>query len=107
DVEVVRGLVEKQQVGVARQRASERGARELATREGGENSVELLVREAEAVQGPEGPVAPVPAARVLEAALGARVAVEQCGVVGTSRHLTPEPAQVVLQRDEVAAPRQD
>ncbi len=46
DVEVVRGLVEQEQVGVARERACERGARELAAREGGEPAVELVVGEA-------------------------------------------------------------
>ena len=66
DVEVIGGLVEQQQVGVARQRAGERGARELAAGEARELAVELLVGEAEPVQRAERAGAPVPAARVLE-----------------------------------------
>ena len=41
DVEVVRRLVEQQQVGVARERATERGARQLAARERLELPVEV------------------------------------------------------------------
>ena len=47
DVEVVRRLVEQQQVGVAAERARERGARQLAAREGRERPVEVVVDEAE------------------------------------------------------------
>ena len=47
DVEVVRGLVEQQQVGVAGERARERAARELAAREGVQRPVEVVVLEAE------------------------------------------------------------
>ena len=50
DVEMVRRLVEQQQVGVAAERASERGARQLAARERSQRAVEVLVREAEAAQ---------------------------------------------------------
>ena len=56
--------------------------------------------------GPERTVAPVPATRVLQPALGARVAVEQGAVVGALRHLALEPAQVLLERHQVAAPGQ-
>ena len=41
DVEVVGRLVEQQQVGIAGERARERGARQLAAREAGEAAVEL------------------------------------------------------------------
>ena len=47
-VEVVRRLVEEQEVGVAGQCARERGARELAAGEGLEVALEVVVREAEA-----------------------------------------------------------
>ncbi len=53
DVQVVGGLVQEQQVRVARQRASERGARELAAGEALERAVQGAVGEPEAVQGPE------------------------------------------------------
>ena len=77
DVEVVGGLVEEQQVGVARERARERRARELAAREAVEPAVEGVVGEAQAVERAERPRPPVPAARVLEPRLGLGVAVEQ------------------------------
>ena len=107
DVEVVRGLVQQQQVRVARERARERRAGELAAGEGRELPVELLVGEAEAVERAQRAGAPVPAAGVLQARLRARVALEQRAVVGALRHLALEPAQVLLERDEVAAARQD
>ena len=49
-VEVVRRLVEQQQVGVRRERARERGARQLAARERLERALELLVDEPEPAQ---------------------------------------------------------
>ena len=68
DVEVVRRLVEEQQVGVAGQRACERGARQLAAGERVEPPVELVVGEAEAAQRRERALAPRVAAGVLERA---------------------------------------
>ena len=47
DVEVVRRLVEQQQVGLRRERARERRARQLAAREGRERPVEVGIGEAE------------------------------------------------------------
>ena len=52
DVEVVRRLVEEEQVGIARERARERGARQLAAGERAERPVEVVVGEAEAAQRP-------------------------------------------------------
>ena len=46
-VEVVGGLVEEEQVGVAAERAGERGARQLAAGERPQRAVEVLLREAE------------------------------------------------------------
>ena len=43
DVEVVRRLVEQEQVGVAAERARERGARQLAARERAQRAVEVLL----------------------------------------------------------------
>ena len=48
DVEMVRRLVEQQQVGVACQDPSERGAGELAAGERPQRTAEILVAEAEA-----------------------------------------------------------
>ena len=50
DVEVVRRLVEQQQVGIAAERARERGARQLAAGERLQAPVELVVVEAEPAQ---------------------------------------------------------
>ena len=84
DVEVVGRLVEQQQVGVAGQRAGERGARQLAAAERLEAAVEVLVAEAEAVQRRVDRLAPVVAAGVLEPRLRAGVGVER-GAVGGAR----------------------
>ena len=86
DVQVVGGLVQEQQVRVARERARERRAGELSAREAVEPAVQSVVREAQAVQRPERARPPVPAAGVLEPRLGARVAVEERGVVGALAH---------------------
>ena len=66
DVEVVRRLVEQQQVGLRGERARERGARQLAAGEGRERPVEVVVREAEPAHDGRRAVAPVVAAGVLE-----------------------------------------
>ena len=66
DVEMVRRLVEQQQVGVAAERPPERGARELAARERAQRAVEMLLREAEAAQYRCRVIAPAVSARMLE-----------------------------------------
>ena len=81
DVEVVRGLVEQQQVGIAGERPRQRGARQLAAREGGERAVEIGVAEPEPAQHRRGPVAPAPAAGVLEPCLGLAVAAQRRRIV--------------------------
>jgi hypothetical protein len=80
DVEVVRRLVEEQQVGLRGERATERRARELAARERRQRAVEVGVGEAEVVQDRGRPVAPRVAAAVLELGLAPRVAVVQRSV---------------------------
>ena len=89
---MVRGLVQEEQVRVSGQGAGERCARELAARERREPAIELFVGKAEAVQGTQCADAPVPAARVLEARLRARVALEQRTIVGSLGHLALEAA---------------
>src|SRR5919106_763031 len=64
DVEVVRRLVEEQQIGIAAEGARERGAGELSAGERLERPVELRLGEAEAAQDSRLPVAPCIAARV-------------------------------------------
>ena len=85
DVEVVRRLVEQQQVGLGGERARQRGPRQLAARERRERPVEVGVGEAEAAHDGGGAVAPVVAARMLEPALRRRVARERPRVVRRRR----------------------
>ena len=101
DVEVVGGLVEEQQVGVPGQRPSERGARELAAGEGRQRPVEVVVREAEPADDGGGARAPVPAAGMLETRHGLGVAPHRRLVVRAVLHRLFEPAQLLLERDQV------
>ena len=107
DVEVVRGLVEQQQVGSAGECARERRARELAAREGRERAVEIVVGEAEPAHDGAGVVAPSVAARVLEARLRPAVARERARVVVAGGHRLLEPAQLALGGDEVVRAGED
>ena len=68
---MVRGLVEQQQVGIARQGAGERGTRQLAAGEGAQRPVEVVVREAEAADDLVRARRASVAAGVLEPSLGA------------------------------------
>ena len=101
DVEVVRRLVEQQQVGLRRESAGERGTGQLAPRERRERPVEVGIGEAEPAHERRGPVAPVVAARVLELRLGRGVAAHRRGVVRAGRHRLLEPAQLRLDGGEV------
>ena len=104
DVEVVRRLVEQQQVGIAGEGARERGARQLAARERVERPVEVGVDESEAADDRRRAVAPGPAAGVLEPRLRLAVASQRrVGVVAAGHRLLQSP-QLVLDRDQVAAP---
>ena len=101
DVEVVGRLVEQQQVGVARERAGERRARELAAGERRERAVEVLVAEAEAVQRRVDLVAPAVAAGVLEPRLGGRVGAERGRVGRALGHRRLELGQALLDRQQL------
>ena len=103
---MVRRLVEQQQIGVARERAAERGARQLAARERLELPVEVVVAEAEPAQHRGGAVAPVPAARVLEPRLRLAVAAHRRVVVGAARHRLLELAQLLLDPHQVGGSRE-
>src|SRR5687767_11568801 len=93
DVEVVGGLVEKEQVGIAGERARQRGAGELAAGEAAERPVELVVLEAEAVEGLDRLRTPVPAAGVLQAGLYNGIAMKEVRRVGVLCHRMLEAAQ--------------
>src|SRR6266545_1646355 len=107
DVEVVRRLVEEQQVGVASERARERGPRQLAARERLERAVEVFLAEAEAAHDGADPLAPVVAAGVLQASLSSRVEGEGLRAVVAVRHRVLQASQLLLGRDEVGRARED
>ena len=106
DVEVVRRLVEKEQVRVAAERACEGGACQLAAGEGVEQPVEVVVGEAEAAHDGRRPVAPGVPASVLEPGLRLRVAAQRRLGVVARRHRVLEPAELVLDGDQVGCARQ-
>ncbi len=101
DVEVVGRLVEQEQVGLRRQCARERRARELATREGVKRPVEIVLVEAEAAHDRGCPVAPVVPARMLEPRLRLRVAPQGRRVVRARGHRSLELPQLPLDGGEV------
>ena len=106
DVEMVRGLVEEQQVGAGGERAGERGAGQLAAGEGRERAVGVLGAEAEAAQDFEDFVAPAVAAAGFEARLGGRVGGHRL-FRGAARHLALEPGELGLGVEHVAAAGED
>ena len=106
DVEVVGRLVEEEQVGVGREGAREGGPGQLAAGERVERPVEVGVAEAEPAEHRCGPVAPRPAARVLEAALRLAVAAQRRRRVVARRHRLLEAGELLLDRDEVARARE-
>ena len=102
DVEVVRRLVEQEQVGAARERAGERRAGQLPAGERAERPVEIVVGEAEPAHGRRCPVAPGPATRVLELRLRLRVPAQRRRVVRALRHRLLEATELGLDVEEVA-----
>ena len=106
DVEVVGRLVEQQQVGVAGERARQRGACQLTAGERAQVALEVAVAEAEAMQRRVDAVAPVVAAGVLEPRLGLRVGAVGRFVGRAARHRLLERGQLLLQRKQLGAARQ-
>ena len=102
DVEVVRRLVEQEQVGAARERASERGARQLAARERPERAVEVVVGEPEPAHGSGRAVAPCPSSRVLEPGLRLGVAAKRRLVVRALGHRGLQAPELALDLEQVA-----
>src|SRR5205814_8291451 len=106
DVEVVRRLVEQQEVGVAAERARERRARGLAAGERVERAVEVVVLEPEAADAGADPRAPVVAARVLEPRLRGGVAGERLRAV-VAGHVLLQTAELLFGLDQVGRARKD
>ena len=100
-VEVVRRLVEEEEIRASGKSARERRARQLSAGERAERPVELVVGEAEAAHRRCGAVAPGPSARVLEPGLRLGIAPERRVAVVTVRHRLLEPSQLVLDLEQV------
>ena len=101
DVEVIRRLVEQEEVGIAAKRACERCARQLAAGERVEQPVEIGVREAEPAHDRRRTVAPAVAARVLQPSLRLRVSPQGRVRVVAACHRLFESPQVLLDGDQV------
>ena len=102
DVEVVRRLVEEEQVGTACERACQRRARQLSAGERAERTVEVVLDEPEAAHRGRRAVAPRPAARVLEPRLRFGVAAEGRVVVCAFGHRGLKAPELVLDLEQVA-----
>ena len=107
DVEVVRRLVEEQQVGIAAECARERRARQLSARERAQRAVEMRFGESEAAQHRGGVIAPAVAACMLEPRLRGRVSVERRLIVRAAGHRLLQAGQLFLEPHEVARAGQD
>ncbi len=95
-VEVVRGLVEQQEVGLSREHASERCARQLTAREGAERSLRVLDPEAQPAQDLLESRAPGVAAHGLELGLRVRVGAQHIVAPVPGRHAALELGQSIL-----------
>ena len=105
DVEVVRGLVEQQQVRTAGERAPERGAGQLPSREGLQLTIEhRVVCESKAVQRGQSTLAPRVTPGVLERRLGVGVCRQRGLLVITVGHFLFEPLQLDFQATSSGAP---
>ena len=107
DVEVVRGLIEQQQVGVAAERTRKRGTCQLAAGERLQPAVEMLVAKTEAAQDRRRALAPVVASRMLEPRLRLAVAAHRRVGVIALRHRLFEPPELVLEREQVGCAGED
>ena len=106
-VEVVRGLVEQQQVRMAGEGAAERGARELAARERVEAALEVGVGEAEAAQHARSRGRARRSRRRARAAPAPRRSgAGSPGAWSPVGHRLLQPAQLVLGGDEVGGARE-
>ena len=102
DVEMVRRLVEEEQIGAPREGAGERCAGQLAARERAERTIEVVLDEPEAAHRGRRAIAPPPASRMLEARLRLGVAAERRVVVGTLGHRGLQAPKLVFDVEQVA-----
>ena len=107
DVEVVRRLVEQQQVRIAAEHPRERRAGQLAARERVEQPVEVRLAEAEAARDGADALAPRVAAGVLEPRLRLRVAAHRLRGVLARRHRLLQLPQLLLDGDEIGGAGED
>ncbi len=107
DVEMVRRLVEEQEVGLDGERTSERGPGQLSSGERLELPIEIGIAEPEPPHGAGRPLAPRPATRVLESRLRVGIASKRALVVRSALHVLLEPPELVLEREQVARAGQD
>ena len=105
-VEMVRRLVEEEQVRLTGEGARQRGAGELAPRERLEVAFEIRIGEPEAAEDARRAVAPAVAACVLEPRLGLAIATQGLRRVIASGHRLLEAAQLLLGGDEVRGARE-
>src|SRR6185436_13697889 len=101
--EVIRRLVEEEQVRASRECSRQRRARQLSTGERPQRTIELVVREAEAADGRGSAITPCPSARVLELRLRLGVAPQRDVVVRAVRHRVLEPPELSLEVEQVAS----
>ncbi len=106
-IEMVRRLVEEQQVGIAAESAGERGSRELSTGERGQPALEIRRRETQVSRDRVEPFAPGVAAGMLEPTLALRVASQRGCLVIACGHRLLEAAELLLGRAQVGRTRED
>ena len=107
DVEVVRRLVEEQQVGISAECPGQRGARELSAGEAGERPFEVGRGEAEVPRHRVQALAPGVTSGVLQAGLRLRVPPQRGRIVVAGCHRVLQPAQLPLGRGEVGGAGKD
>ena len=104
DVEMVRRLVEEQQVRPRGERSSERGSRQLAAREGRQGPIERGVVEAEPADRGRCAIAPAISAGELEPRLSGGVAGKRLGARVAARHASLEALQLALDLEDPRHP---
>ncbi len=102
-VEVIGGLIERQQVGIARERTGERRSRLLAPGERAELPVQVHLRaEAQTRQRTQGAFPPAVSACVLESRLRVRVALQSRTIMLARGHPLLQPGELPLDLHQLA-----
>jgi hypothetical protein len=96
EIEMVRRLVEQEEVGIPRERARQRRPRELAAGEGRDRPSEIRLAEPETAQHAVHPLAPRVPAGMVEPVLRVGVAAQRLPAVVALFHRALEAAQVPL-----------